>query len=88
MRGGKRVARPEDGLMGTPPTVQEGAIRIISRAQVHDPYLGLGDIMNIMYNDDIINIRRIHPWQVSKGKQVGIRARLREPGTFFGCVQR
>jgi hypothetical protein len=39
MRGGKRVARPDDWLMGTPPTAQEGAVRIIRRAQVHDPHL-------------------------------------------------
>ena len=41
MRDGKRVARPDDRLIGTPPTAQEGAVRIISRAQVHDRPRGL-----------------------------------------------
>ena len=41
MRGGKRVARPDDRLMGTPPTAQEGAVRIIRMPWVYDPDVGL-----------------------------------------------
>ena len=37
MRGCKRVARPDDRLMCTPPTAQEGTDGIIRSGEGHDP---------------------------------------------------
>ena len=41
MRGGRRVARPDDRLLGTPQTAQEGTDGIIRTQQVRDRTLRL-----------------------------------------------